>query len=124
MRSCVNFICVEDKGWPVLHRHWRPLPVRSSMTNPLVATQGRESPIGPQIRQTEDHTYEGDARRVLLDRRVQQVERLFLIAHPYLTDRQIVGGNKSALSRRPQNFDQIQGFRPSSRACQGVGERS
>ena len=63
--------------------------------------QGRESLIGPQFVKPRFYTYEGDARRVLLDRRVQQVERLFLIAHPHLTDRQIVGGNKSALSRRP-----------------------
>ena len=63
--------------------------------------QGHESPIGPQVVKTRVYAYEGDARRVLLDRRGEQIKRLFLIAHPYLTDRQVVGGNKSTLSRRP-----------------------
>ena len=85
--------------------------------------QRRESLIGPEVVKPRFYAYESDARRMLLDRRVQQVECLFPIAQPYLTDRQIVRGNKSALSRRPQNFEQIQGFRSSSRAYQGVGER-
>ena len=63
--------------------------------------QGRESLVGPQFVEPRFYTYEGDAWRVLLDRCVQQVERLVLIAYPHLTDRQIVGGNKSMLSCRP-----------------------
>jgi hypothetical protein len=66
--------------------------------------------IGPEVVKPRFYAYESGARRMLLDRRVQQVECLFPIAQSYLTDRQIVRGNKSALSSRPQTSDQVQGF--------------